>query len=565
MTQDLVPLQPDQHPVTRLPKVTTELPFFYLTKQKSQLVKPITFETVDEQGKQIKWKVTPNTTLGAPGIEAHEIWVKLIKPAIDERRQSDGYLPAIIPLGKVRECLRILGWKSGGWEAARLFARIRQITGAICEADFYIPILGSREFAHIKADFSRMSLYAVGATHLSRREVKTGKQDFDFDIEDTVYIQLHSVEQEIQQNEKPRYVDNEYLFSVSPSARRWYELLAPKFYGVTANARKAKSSPYCEVRYSWYIERHHTLKRETERYKVAQQMNKIIKDHQQFGYVLKAEYYTAPDDQNDFIIRYYPGPEAATSAKRVLAHLNNRHKPKAIQLPLLFDFNDELPPVAATPKNETPGPKQEPNHSHEEAATIEKLTRLGIDESRAAQLVEADRAECELWADAWPYQNQKGMENPAAVLISFIEKKRRPLPKGYKDAKTREAQQKEQEQQQERAAAEESYVEYFLPKYRAWQREELQTVQKENLPCFSAFQKWFEKDYGRTLQYIESPTRREAFTLDKAETFFNGVRPDLGVRLTTFQEWNEQYNPEACDPLDWCAKNPHLLEELFKR
>lgn len=570
MTRELVPLQPEQHPVTRLPKVTTELPFFYLTKQKTQLEKPITFEALDEQGKRIKWKVTPNTFIGAPGIDAHEVWVKLIKPAIDERRQTDGYLPAIIPLGKVRECLRILGWKSGGWESQHLFRCIQQICHAACEADFFLQILGTKNYTRIKASYSRMSLYAVGATHLSQREAASGKENLDFDIEDTVYIQLHSVEQEIQQNEKLRYVDNEYLFSVSPSARRWYELLAPKFYGVTANAKKGKSSPYCEIRYSWYIERHHTLKRETERYKVAKQMDKIIKEHQEFGYVLKAEYYPAPDDKDDFIIRYYPGPEAATSAKRVLAHLKNRNKPDAVQLPLFFTEESGALVIKPAPQKTTSKTSKakaitQPEHTEEEKLTIEKLMSLGIDEDRSAQLVKRDREECEMWAEAFPYQNHKGMDNPAAVLISFIEKKRRPLPKAYKEAKAREARQKEQEEEAQRRLAEDCYFDYFRATFRKFQREEFQRLQENNTEAFGTFEKWLEKNHGRGLRMVSEEETREKITLQRAWEFFYSVHPEFGISLTSFEEWDEQHNSERADPLKWFTENPQLIEETFNR
>lgn len=563
MTKELIPLQPEQHPVTRLPKVTTDLPFFYLTKQKDQLSKPITFDAYDERGKPLKWKVTPNTIIGAPGIEAHEVWVRLIKPAIDERRQADGYLPAIIPLGKVRECLRALGWNSGGWEARRLFSRIDQIVGAICEADFFIQILGTDNYTRIKAKFSRMSLYAVGATHLSQREIEQGVKDFDFELEDTVYIQLHSVEQEIQQNEKQRYVDNEYLFSVSPSARRWYELLAPKFYGVTKNAKKMKSSPFCEIRYSWYLQRHHTLKRETERYKVAKQMDKLIKDHLKFGYVLKAEYYQAPDDKNDFVIRYYPGPEAATSAKRVLAHLNNQTNPKAIQLPFFFAEEYEAQPAKPSQK---PPPKNTSKQTTktEDHTAIEKLMSLGIDENRATQLVKADRAECELWAEAWPYQNQKGMENPAAVLISFIEKKRRPLPKGYNDAKKREAQQKQQELEAQRRFAEDCYFEFFAPQFRDFLREEFEQLQAENAEAFASFAKWLEKNHGRGLRMVNEEATREKITLQRAWEYFSLHHPEFGVTMTSFDEWNTQHNSERADPLEWFEQNPDVAKSFYQ-
>src|SRR5919107_3428785 len=115
MPRALQPLKPKQHPVTPLPKFTTELPFFYLTKRKDLLSQPVDFRSIDPQDKPVRWRVTPNPTIGAPGIEAHEVWVRLIKPAMDaERERLLGKLPSLIPLGSIRECLRTLGRSIGG-------------------------------------------------------------------------------------------------------------------------------------------------------------------------------------------------------------------------------------------------------------------------------------------------------------------------------------------------------------------------------------------------------------------------------------------------------------------
>ncbi len=88
MSQSLVPLKPSQHPVTLVPRFATDLPFFYLTKQKDSLNQDIDFQGTDEAGRLVRWKVSPNTKkhIGASGIEAHEVWVKLIKPAFDAAR-----------------------------------------------------------------------------------------------------------------------------------------------------------------------------------------------------------------------------------------------------------------------------------------------------------------------------------------------------------------------------------------------------------------------------------------------------------------------------------------------
>jgi hypothetical protein len=105
VSKDLVPLKPKQHPVTETPKFTTELPFFYLTKKKKLLNQVIDYYGVDNAGRPICWKVSPNIRpeIGAPGIEAHEIWVRLLRPAIHARTTEAGKLPSIIPLGGVRE------------------------------------------------------------------------------------------------------------------------------------------------------------------------------------------------------------------------------------------------------------------------------------------------------------------------------------------------------------------------------------------------------------------------------------------------------------------------------
>ncbi len=314
MTKSLLPLKPKQHPVTPLPKFTTELPFFYLTKRKDHLTQPIDFQTIDQENRPIQWKVTPNPSIGAPGIEAHEVWVRLIKPALDiERERLLGKLPSLIPLGSVRECLRTLGWTIGGWEARRLMKCIRQIGSAWCEVNFWMPTTEKSEegqllYRHIKGEFSRISIYAIGSKHVTDEELKDGHVSFDFDLEDTVYLLLHPNEVEMQGNQTQRPIDNEYLFSVGPSARRWYELLAPKIFGVVENRKDAEEG-YCEIRYSWYIKRHHTLKRHTERYRVVEQMNNLIKDHKAFGYLTKAEYRVIkePGQEIDYIIRYYPG------------------------------------------------------------------------------------------------------------------------------------------------------------------------------------------------------------------------------------------------------------------
>jgi hypothetical protein len=423
MNQSLLPLKPKQHPVTPLPKFTTELPFFYLTKRKDLLTQAIDFQGTDPEQRPIRWKVTPNPTIGAPGIEAHEVWVRLVKPALDaERERMLGKLPNLVPLGSIRECLRTLGWSSGGWESRRLMKCIRQIGSAWCEADFWMPTVEKDEegralYKHIKGEFSRISIYSIGSKHVTEDELKDGKLTFDFDLEDTVYLLLHPHEVEMQKNQSQRPIDNEYLFSVNPTARRWYELLAPKLFGVVENRKGQQEGGYCEILYSWYIKRHHTLKRHAERYRVVEQMNDLIKDHRIFGYVDKVEYRAIkePGQPVDFIIRYYPGEGAKRSINRIRSYRPRKKRPAQLALPLSKDEQSPSPAIAV----------QETNAAME--PLIARLTAqppegFGVSKAKARELVKANRKGVEEQLAAFPYRDLgKAKMNAAGWIIAAIE------------------------------------------------------------------------------------------------------------------------------------------------
>ncbi|MDQ3816278.1 MAG: hypothetical protein M3362_01140 [Acidobacteriota bacterium] len=443
MPRILQPLKPKQHPVTPLPKFTTELPFFYLTKRKDLLSQPIDFRGTDPQDKPVRWRVTPNPTIGAPGIEAHEVWVRLIKPALDaERERMLGKLPSLIPLGSIRECLRTLGRAIGGWESRRLLKSIRQIGSAWCEADFWMPTAerdeeGRALYRHIKGEFSRISIYSIGSKHLTDEELEEGNFSFDFDLEDTVYLLLHPHEVEMQKHQGQRPIDNEYLFSVNPAARRWYELLAPKIFGVVEN-RKSHQEGFCEIRYSWYVERHHTLKRHAERYRVVEQMNDLIEDHKALGYVERVEYRAIkePGQEVDYIIRYYPGEGARTSINRIRSRHPRKKRAAQHDLP---SSNGSQPSLPLHPAETVAGVEPE------DKLLIAKLTNkppegFGISEAKAQELVESRREAVEAQIAAYPYRDLgKTKKNAAGWLIAAIEKNY-ALPVAYLEEREKEQQ-----------------------------------------------------------------------------------------------------------------------------
>ena len=57
---------------------------------------------------------------------------------------------------------------------------------------------------------------------------------------------------------------------------------------------------------------------------------------------------------------------------------------------------------------------------------------------------------------------------------------------------------------------------------------------------------------------------RQLWHLQRAWEFFCVNRPELGVKLTSFEEWNEQHNTDKADPLEWFAQNPDVLNRFYQ-
>ncbi len=487
----LVPITGKQHPITALPKFTTELPFFYLTKQKSLLNKVIDFRGTDPAGRPVRWKVSPNIRpeIGAPGIEAHEVWVRLIKPSFDaERSRVNGAPPSIVPLGSMRECLRILGWTIGGWEAQGLMTCIRQISFAVCEADFWLPTTerdeeGNVLFRLIKGEFARMSIYAIGSKHLTDEELLSGKFSFDFDLEDTVYLHLHPIEVEMQRNQPQQPIDNEYLFSVSPASRRWYELLAPKFFGVIQN--KSKGATYCEIRYSWYIQHHPTLKRHSDRYRVVYQMNRLVRDHLAFGYISKVEYRAVkePGQEVDYIIRYYPGDEAKASTNRIRSRLSRKYNPLQLEFPLPPDPTPLLAKAAPSSNN----------LATENDELTNKLLEHGVHPGKARELVSAEPEEVRRQLEYLPYRmvkkNKGGLLRDAIIghwtpPDEYLELKKKQLEQQDAQERLKKKRAAEAETAARQKQAEESKRAYF-----DYLKERVAQIEQEQPKVYKAFVK----------------------------------------------------------------------------
>jgi hypothetical protein len=471
---EIKPLTPEQHAVTPVPKFTTELPFFYLTKHKISLQQDIRYEGLDGYGNPIRWEVIPNRSpkIGAPSIEAHEIFTRLVKPSMELHRAPDGQIPEILPLGGVRECLRIIGWKEGGWEARGLLQGLMQIGQASCESDFLLPIgmspEGTPTFRAIKGIFNRFSIWKIGSAHVSEEDIVSGAFKFDFDLDDTLYIQLHRIERDIQRSQDQRYLDNAYMFAIGAGARRWYELLAAKIFGVVKNGGE-----YCEVKYSWYVKHHHTLKKARTRSRVVWQMNRVVSDHLHAGFIVKVEYRVTQDEEGhpDFLIRYYPGRAAKESVRRVLSFINSSTLPiiaarrrnrraKASPLVSIIRQSDtgETQPISALNPNDS----QQVSDLKDGAEVVvdgellEALTKREVMRSGAVRLLTGKSSEelarVQDYVDYW--DSIRGGKQPG-LLVSLIQQND-PLPLSFITRRQRQAHQAEAERRQRDRLVEEA-------------------------------------------------------------------------------------------------------------
>lgn len=420
---ELIPLKPEQHTLTLVPKLSLELPFFNLTPRRKDIPRVIKYQGRDDAGRPIQWEVYQDTSeeIGAPAVEAHEVWYLLVKPSIDSRRLPNGTIPEIIPLGGIRECLRKVGWTAGGYQARELIKALTQISFAGCVADLWLPTgehdhEGRERFLQIKGRFSRMSVYAIGEHHLTEQELAESK--FEFELDDVLYIRLDPLEAKLQQLQDRRVLDNQYLFSVNPAGRRWYELMAAKIFGVVNN-----KGQFCEVRYSWYIKHHHTLKRQYQRFRVVEQMKRVVRDHMESGYIRKVEYRSVkePDQEIDYIIRYYPGPGASESIDRIQTHIH-RKKIRQKLSPKRVQSNDTS--KAKEGSTDANQPLRTMALSVITAHDVDLISQLilefGIAAAKAYELAVTKKPALVLQLEAWPFRDVQP-RNRAGWMIQAIE------------------------------------------------------------------------------------------------------------------------------------------------
>ncbi len=531
MSGQIVTLKTHQLPVTRLPRLLTELPFFYLTKKAKALTQPIDFRTEDNSGRPILWKVNPNfgERIGPPSLMAHEVWVRLIKPRIDRERKAHGFIPSLIPLGGVRECLRQLGWSYGGHQAHSLIKAINQIGGAWCEANLWMPTRETNEqggciFRAFHANFSRLSLYAIGTNHLTEEDIRNGRIDFTFELDDILYIKLDPVELRMLEAETDRPVDNEYLFSLSPAARRWYELMAPKFFGVISNSERGRG--FCEIRYSWYVKRHHTLKPHQTRKRMVQQMTEVIGEHLHFGFIQKVEYQSIREERDgnaaeEIVIRYYPGKFAVKLTRRIADSLRpSELKKKARDHRLTENLQDS---------------------QQGDRTLVEGLTSLGVAASKARDIVAKNRLEVQQQLRALPLRERTGIRDVAAWIVTAIEEKFE-LPPALTRALEKEALRKESCKRGESERNRDAHENRFRPEYSRYIASSAENIRRNSPTDYQDFLEATREERSMNDRFLE-PAELRQILFEKLFADFFQHHPTHP--LLSFWDWDATTNPDS--------------------
>lgn len=518
----------------RTETVLSQYPLHRLSKDSEPL--QVYFTKTNEKGKvTTTWKVSPNPEYGEPGILAYKLDTLVINRKIDELRRD---IPELLCIGSWAEIQELLGVKTRNLKALK--TAFSQNAGALITAKLdYMGKDGSNRTVELRS--TRYGVIFVG------ERLPNGTKA------DAVYVALNPAFREVLRNAKTRPLDYEYIKALPPASQRLYELISYQIFAALKH-----DNPRAKYLYSDLC-KYAPLTRYYEWERVKKQLYKIHQPHKASGYIKEIEFEDIQDAKGeaDWVMWYTPGRKAKQEFREFTTK-KERQISVVPPRPQLFEAWNEKGREALT--------QAKPKGVPEDLALIEKLAGFGIDESRAALLIEHDRAECELWANAWPHQNQKGMNNPPAVLISFIESKRRPLPKGFKESRAREESLKHREQEQERQRAGEIYFDFFKAAFAKHQQQELSAIEQESPEEFAAFKDWFSKNHSKGLKMISSQSRKDEIITRRAEEFFNHLRPELGQRLSTFESWDREHNPEHADPVEWFNADPKgIFEELDRR
>ena len=242
------------------------------------------------------WKVTYNSEYGQPGQDGYKLDTLIVNRRIEEAIEEHGRpIPKLIKLGSLRDLCRELDLNEGQATRQIKTALLANASAFVTAKLTYTGNDRGKTERTVEAGFTRYSV------------IFTGEQLPDGRKADGVYLVLNEIYAEVINHARTRPLDYDYLRSLSPTAARFYEIVSYALYGALLNRNacaKIAYSEYCALS---------TQTRHFEWDKAKKQLYKVHLPHKLSGYIAKVEFENAVDSEGnpDWIMRYYPGPNAS--------------------------------------------------------------------------------------------------------------------------------------------------------------------------------------------------------------------------------------------------------------
>lgn len=546
LIEDLQPIDTDGYDLAQIIRIRTETvlsqyPLHRLSKGREPLSLCIT--KANERGKvKTTWEVTPNQKYGEPGILAYKVDTLVINRIIDKLRPN---IPEVVKIGSLSEIGEQVGRK-GTRNTKQIADALSQNAGAMITAKIdYAGHDGRTRTLELRS--TRYGVIFVG------ERLPNGQKA------DAVYIALNPSFREVLKHAQTRPLDYKYLRDLPPASQRLYELISIQIFAALSFDNKRAKYVYSDLcKYA-------PVSRYTDREQARKQLFKLHQPHLKSGYLAKVELEDITDQEGkpDWMIWYTPGRRAKAEFKRFNTPEGRAlDKQSRSPRPHLVTAKTLKPPAVEAAVN-TEGDEKESD-------LIKRLIDAGVTESVARGLAVTDTSECERQLEALPYRDR--VKDKGGYLVHAIRDKY-AMPSKMEETKLRaqEASQraerlKQHELEQARQRAEETYFQFFKPTFRAYQKAELDQIEESQPEAFKPFKTWLADRHKKTFQFISNEARREEIMIASAAEYFAEIRPELDIRLTSFDEWDSEHNAGQRDPLEWLNADPQrIFDELDRR
>lgn len=488
------------------------------------------------------WKVTYNSEYGQPGQDGYKIDTLIVNRRIEEAIEDHGRpIPRLIKLGSLRDICRELGLNEGQATRQIKAALLANASAFVTARLTYTGNDKGKTERTVEAGFTRYSV------------VFTGEQLPDGRKADAVYLVLNEIYAEVINHARTRPLDYDYLRSLSPTAARFYEIVSYALYGALLNRNacaKLAYSEYCALS---------TQTRHSEWDKAKKQLYKVHLPHKLSGYIAKVEFEATVDSEGnpDWIMRYYPGPNASREfnafkggGNRAVQNIRERaQRPKGNEATLA---SFQLPLAEAQPLPPAAVPVAMPPVAEPVPAELMECYMLLI-ENRVSRKMAAELCIVPLpepvltteqrisrikrQADLLPKRPNK---SAGALIAAIRENWDAPAPEGEEQVPPDIAAGQQQARARAgRAKARQSHEERFREAY--WGYCELREGELRE-SASEAFRGFLDSEDGQRQNMERLKLSMRMF--NSRGQHFVRLRQAFSNQVLDFWQWDEQINPE---------------------